>query len=108
MSLVSTVHAAIAKVAPIHGVSIGSSGDKRTWRIDFKETATAAERAAALSLMAGFDVGTLATNEALLGEIDALEAGQTLRRIREAVLAIDGGWLSTLNQQIAAIRLRLR
>lgn len=43
-------------------------------------------------------------NELILGEIAALEATGTARRIREAVLGIDNGWLEALNDQLAALR----
>jgi len=50
------LHSAIAAVCPIHGVSIGRKDDKATWRIDFTEAATDAEKAAAQAALAGFDV----------------------------------------------------
>jgi hypothetical protein len=50
------LHAAVAAVCPIHGVSIGRKDDKATWRIDFAPEATAEQRAAAVSGMQGFDV----------------------------------------------------
>lgn len=40
-------------------------------------------------------------------QIADLEATVTPRRIREAVLGIDGGWLADLNEQIAALRAQL-
>ena len=46
----------IAAVCPIHGVSIGRRADKNTWRIDFKDEATAAQRRAAAAALAAFDV----------------------------------------------------
>lgn len=49
------LHAAIAAVCPIHGVSIGRKNDKATWRIDFRDDATDAQRAAARALLEGFD-----------------------------------------------------
>jgi hypothetical protein len=39
-----------------------------------------------------------------LGEISAIESTITDRRIREAILGIDGGWLANVNDQIAALR----
>lgn len=36
--------------------------------------------------------------------IDALEASITPRRMREAVLGIDGGWLANVEKQIATLR----
>ncbi len=45
------LHAALAAVAPIDGVSIGEPGDKATWRIDFAEAASPAEMAAAEAVL---------------------------------------------------------
>lgn len=98
----------ILSVAPIVGVSIGREDDRATWRIDFKPEATADQRVTAQAMIAAFDVDVQAANVTVLTEIATLEAGQTPRRLREAVLALDGGWLAQLNQRIALIRARLR
>lgn len=50
------VHAAVAAVCPIHGVSIGRWEDKSTWRIHFKEDATAEQRQAAKEVLQAFDM----------------------------------------------------
>lgn len=50
-NLTKAVHA----VCPIVGVSIGSVGDKGTWRIDFDPTATDAQKAAAQAALNAFD-----------------------------------------------------
>lgn len=48
--------AAVRAVCPhIDGVSIGDFGDRSTWRINFKPDATDAQKAAAASVLAGFD-----------------------------------------------------
>ena len=44
----------------------------------------------------------------LLDKIYELEASVTDRRIREAVLGIDNGWLKALNEQIAELRATLK
>ncbi len=41
------------------------------------------------------------------GQIAALEAAVTPRRMREAVLGTDGGWLADVDTQIAALRAQL-
>lgn len=56
MEITSKLHAAIAAVCPIDGVSIGRRDDKATWRIDFKDTATTTERTSAQVALAAFDV----------------------------------------------------
>jgi len=47
-------------------------------------------------------------NEAIKGQISALEATVTPRRLREAVLGVDGGWLAAINAQIDALRAQLQ
>ena len=46
--------------------------------------------------------------ELISAQIRLLESQQTDRRIREAVLGIDGGWLANLNAQIEELRAALR
>lgn len=50
------LHAAIAAVCPIHGVSIGRKDDKATWRIDFKDGASDLQRSEAILALQAFDV----------------------------------------------------
>lgn len=47
-------------------------------------------------------------NQLILNQITALEASVTDRRIREAVLGVDNGWLKNLNNQIATLRSSLQ
>lgn len=46
-------------------------------------------------------------NDLIKEQIAELEKQHTDRRIREAVLGLDNGWLASLNAQIAALRARL-
>lgn len=46
-------------------------------------------------------------NDAIKSQIAALEGTVTARRIREAVLGIDNGWIAGINQQIADLRAQL-
>lgn len=48
------LHKALAAVAPIEGVSIGSAGDKATWRVDFAAGADTAAMTAAEAVLAGW------------------------------------------------------
>jgi hypothetical protein len=41
---------------------------------------------------------------AIMTQILALEATQTPRRMRDAILGTDGGWLADLESQIAVLR----
>ena len=48
-----------------------------------------------------------ATNAPILAQIAALEDQVTQRRLREALLGADGGWLASVNMQIAGLRASL-
>lgn len=56
--LVQELHAAVERVAPIHGVRVGRKDDRATWSIDFQSTATAEQIAAANTVLANFDPTT--------------------------------------------------
>jgi hypothetical protein len=43
-----------------------------------------------------------------LDQLQALEAQQTARRLREAAIGADSGWLTNLDKQIAALRAQLK
>jgi len=47
------------------------------------------------------------TEEILLGQITVLENEITPRRLREAVLGTDNGWLASKEAEIAAVRAQL-
>lgn len=81
--------AAVAAVCPIHGVSVGRSNDKATWRIDFKDEATAEQRAAAQAVIDAFDVEKVLHNAGIDAQIATLEAesGGYIRGMREFMLA---------------------
>lgn len=63
---------AIAAVCPIHGVSIGRKDDKSTWRIDFKEEATPAQRAAAAQVVAQFAPLLVIAKAAKVAQVNAM------------------------------------
>lgn len=48
-----------------------------------------------------------ANNSSVLSQIAALEASVTQRRLREATLGTDNGWLAGIDSQIAALRSQL-
>lgn len=58
--MITKLMAAIEAVAPdkIVGVAIGSPDDRATWRVDFAESATDADRAAAAAVVSSFDPRT--------------------------------------------------
>lgn len=70
---ISTLHDQLAAVCPIDGVSIGRWDNRDSWRIDFKEAATDAEKAAARAIVAGFDRAVA-------------QAAQRAKREREALV----------------------
>lgn len=45
----------ISAVCPIHGISFGILNDKNTWKIDFKDGATAQQRTDAQNALQAFD-----------------------------------------------------
>jgi hypothetical protein len=53
-------------------------------------------------------IPTPSNNGLIKQQIVALEATVTSRRIREAALGTDGGWLRNLDSQIAALRAQLK
>lgn len=56
MNIVNDLHEQLAAICPIHGISIGDENDKGTWLIDFQPQATAPQRAAAIQLLAQFNI----------------------------------------------------
>jgi hypothetical protein len=70
--MIAALDTAVKAVCPIHGVSFGRVGDKATWRIDFKDEATAEQRAAAQDVLASFDPAAK-TPEDLRLEADSAE-----------------------------------
>ncbi len=48
-----------------------------------------------------------ANNRNIKSEIAVLESSITSRRIREAILGTDSGWLASLNTQITTLRQQL-
>lgn len=47
-------------------------------------------------------------NDGIKSQIIALESTVTARRLREAIIGTDGGWLQNLNSQIASLRAQLQ
>jgi hypothetical protein len=84
----SPLHARIATVCPIDGVSIGSLADRTTWRAGFRVEATAQQRAAAQAIIDAWTEddweGTLAERRAKarrrILELHSDRAGLTIER----------------------------
>lgn len=104
VALSSVIVAAISAVAPITRFSLGKIDDKSTWRIDFKADATSQEKMAAIALIQAFNTESTISNNRIKENISKLESSQTNRRIREAILGVDNGWLLKLNTQILDLR----
>lgn len=74
------------------------------------QAAIAREPHDTLSIVSGALVVTAGTapaltnNQVVLSKIAAMESSVTQRRIREAILGIDGGWLKNIDAQIAIER----
>lgn len=92
----------ISALAPIDGVSVGTSGDSATCRIDFQAVATAPQRTAAQSALAAFDWSDAATDVWM----DAQHPNRTtLRQQAAAAVAANNVYLaiaSPSNAQAAA------
>ena len=85
MSLISKLDVALKAVCPIHGVSIGRETDRSTWRIDFKDEATAEQRAAAGDALAAFDPAVPSPEEQREQSLrDDAIASDLLARLRAA------------------------
>ena len=83
--------AAIKSVCPIHGVSIGRKDDKTTWRIDFKDEATAEQRASAQAVFDTFDhvAAEQPTSVEKITDLERTEGqGVYVRGIREFMLGM--------------------
>lgn len=70
MSLADDLHTAVARVAPITGLSIGRRDDRKTWVVSFRHEATDAHKQAAAAVLENFDPLTSIKRE-LAAEIDA-------------------------------------
>jgi hypothetical protein len=78
---------AIQKVCPTHGISIGRKDDKSTWRIDFKDEATQAEKDAAQLVVDNFDINAKDPIEERIKEYGT--PAEQLERIIENGLAAE-------------------
>lgn len=97
------INSLVEAVCPIHGIN--SNGD-----ISFKDEATASQKSAAKKMLEdnmsllGMDSPT----DVLRQQIKDLEAQQTPRRLRDAILTQEGDvWLSDIDAQISALRAKL-
>lgn len=53
--MIERLHAAVANVAPIVGISVGDVQERASWRVDFADDATPEQRAAAAAVIDTFD-----------------------------------------------------
>lgn len=63
------LHDLIALAAPIHGVAVVDPTDARTWRVDFKDEATAQQRANAFSVLRSIIAGAPASRTATINRL---------------------------------------
>lgn len=89
MSIAAKVTEAVRAVCPIHGVSIGRRTEKKTWRIDFKDEASAKQRTAAQIVVDTFDVAAALRPE-------AVTAPAVLKRQREEALTRLGAVIESM------------
>jgi hypothetical protein len=79
MRTTAELHSSIAAICPIRGVSVGDWNDRRTWRVDFDPAATAAQRAAAQSVMDTFDPVGQSRDELIASDADYADLLNRLR-----------------------------
>lgn len=84
-------------------IDAGSHIDLEWDRDDKKPTA---EEVIAASKSEGFK--NYLSNLEIKHQMDLLESHITPRRLREAILGVDGGWLATADSQIAHVREQLK
>ena len=104
MKFAEKITQAVEAVCPIHGISFGKTTDKNTWRIDFKPEATKEQRDAAQAKLRAIEPTVVMGQMQAADAIERLEASQTPRRVREAVLGTDNGWLAALEAKIKSLR----
>ena len=59
--MATLLHAKIASICPVDGISIGDPADSKTWRIDFAVSATPAQMAVAQAALAAITPTALTT-----------------------------------------------
>lgn len=89
--LASRIHEAIEQVCPIEGVSIEDKTDKKTWRIQFKSTASSEQKAAAQKVIDAFDLDAPDEEEIarqklkLVLEKDKASTGEVVDALKDAI-----------------------
>jgi len=81
MNVTTKLYEAIAAVAPIDGVAIGDPTDKQTWRIDFKDEATAQEQTDGQAALDAFD---LSAEQTKLDNVEKFKQKAALQQAKDA------------------------
>ncbi|MDI1227352.1 MAG: hypothetical protein PSY14_06695 [bacterium] len=81
-------------VAPIDGVSIVVPGDTASWRIQFRDDATEAQRAAAGAVLSAFDPAAAAASEDLKAQASRqlMATDAVISRCLEAGVEYPAAW----------------
>lgn len=111
----TALHAAIAAVAPINGVSVGLIADKATWRVDFDISATQTQKDAAATIIANYTVdgsgNTTAQNAEIARQTDIRSASDRsvlLNQLRIANAAQINTWVDNNVTSLADARTVLK
>lgn len=107
------LHVLVSVAAPIEGVSIGTVGDSATVRIAFRPEATAPQRAAAQSVVDGFDWSQAAQDaweDAQEADLAALrdQAAQAIADITTYLAGADSASAAQVRAEVKAIDQRQR
>ena len=86
--LVQAFHEAVSRVCPVHGVSLGRSDDKTTWRIDFRDDATEEQKTAAAAVLAAIDPAKETLRSCLAVKAWAVETGGIERMLGDVRVTI--------------------
>lgn len=103
---IEKLDAAIKAVCPIHGISVGRIQDKSTWRIDFADEATEAQRALAADVVTAY-VWPAQKDYAVRRREEYNRRGVTFEAIAEALIEHAGARPQKL-QHLMTIRDEVR
>lgn len=86
----------------------GITWDPETGEINFDTSVSDERRAAIMAVYEAHDPNHAEHIEDIMRQIVDIESTITPRRLREAVLGIDSGWLAGINQQLSDLRVQLK
>jgi hypothetical protein len=86
VNIAGELHAALAKVCPIDGVSIGNPKDPSTWKPHFSATATEEQKSLAYNALNAFNASEREQELKAKEKLEEIDL-KSIRAIREALTA---------------------